>query len=38
MALIREWLYPKRLEIHQMFNEISNEKKRFVNMALRYAT
>ena len=20
MALIREWLYPRRLEIHQMFN------------------
>lgn len=38
MALIREWLYPKRLEIHQMFTEVSNEKKRFVNMAVRYAT
>ena len=37
MALIREWLYPKRLEIHQAFEQISNERKRFVNIAVRFA-
>ena len=30
MTQIREWLYPKRLEIHQFFDDISNERKRFV--------
>ena len=38
MGLIREWLYPKRLEIHQFYDQISNEKKRFVNIALKMAT
>ena len=38
MGLIREWLYPRRLEIHQLFNQISNEKKRYVNIAVRFAT
>jgi hypothetical protein len=38
MKAIREWLHPKRLEIHQLFNQINNEKKRFVNIALRLAT
>lgn len=30
MVQIRDWLYPKRLEIHQFFDDISNERKRFV--------
>ena len=38
MGLIRDWLYPKRLEIHQLFHEISNERKRYVNIAVKLAT
>ena len=38
MAKIRTWLFPKRLEIHQMFNEISNERKRYVTIAVKLAT
>jgi hypothetical protein len=30
MKQMRDWLYPKRLEIHQSFESISNEKKWFV--------
>jgi len=35
MKAIRDWLYPKRIEIHQSFESISHEKKRFVNQGLR---
>ena len=38
MEKIRSWLYPKRLEIHQLFDQVSNEKKRFVTIALKFAT
>ena len=38
MKLIRDWLHPKRLEIHQGFHEISNEKKLTVNKAVKFAT
>jgi len=36
-AKVREWLFPKRLEIHQTFESIPNEKKRFVKMGLKLA-
>lgn len=32
---MRDWLYPKRLEIHQSFDSILNEKKRFVTQGLK---
>ena len=32
---MREWLFPKWLEIHQTFDSISNEKKRFVTQGLK---
>lgn len=35
MKQMRDWLYPKRLEIHQSFESISNEKKRFVTQGLK---
>lgn len=38
MGAIRDWLYPKRLEIHQGFHEISNERKRYVNIAVKFAS
>ena len=38
MKLIREWIYPRRLELHQTFESIRNERKRFVNIAVRFAT
>lgn len=38
MGAIRDWLHPKRLEIHQAFHEISNERKRYVNIAIKLAT
>ena len=38
MKLIREWLYPRRLELHQTFESIRNERKHFVNIAVRLAT
>jgi len=38
MGAVRDWLYPKRLEIHQLFHEISNERKRYVNIAVKLAT
>lgn len=35
MKAMREWLYPKRLEIYKSFDSITHEKKRFVNQGLR---
>ncbi len=32
---MREWLFPKWLEIHQSFDSISNEKKRFMTQGLK---
>jgi len=32
---MRDWLFPKRLEIHQSFESITNEKKRFVTQGLK---
>lgn len=38
MKAIRDWLQPNRIEIHQSFHEISNEKKLLVNKAIKFAT
>ena len=35
MKQMRDWLYPKRLEIHQSFESITNEKKLFVTQGVR---
>ena len=38
MKLIREWIFPRRLELHQTFESIRNERKRFISIAVRFAT
>ena len=36
LTKMRKWFYPKRLELHQTWDSISNEKKLFVSTGLKF--
>ena len=36
MTQMRAWFFPKRLELHQSWESISNEKKLFVSTGLKF--